>query len=571
MTHFRTALIVFALTVSPAMANILNGTVTSGGSGLAGVTVEVFGSTVTATTAANGTFSLNLPAGTYHLQIVPPAGLGLAPTILDNVALAAATLTLPPIALSTGSAVSGTVVTGAGLAVVGGDIDVFDLLTGFKLVSENDTTSATGGFVVQVPNRSLRVRAEPMAGQVLVAKAQIVNVVANINLGNIVLPAGVLLSGTVRSSANNAALAGVDIDVDDAAGLRVETPSDNTTATGTFSVVVPTGTFVVTFQPAPGQLFAARRLLNVVVTAATNVGTVLLDPGVALAGLVLRNGQPVANADIDVRAQAGDTIQLTLSDSTDATGHYSVVVRPGIYRVVVEPAKSTLFLAQSTGFVNFATSATIPTFNLLTGQLLSGTVLAPSGVQPEGNCTIVVSQAMNGQIIETADNRSAANGNYSVVVPTGTFNVEFQTRKGSLSRDQVQGGVTVSGPTTLNVTLAPLTMFVFLIDPADPDPQIVPAGNPLLITVVIYNPTGFTSGALLDVEVVSPLGAVTTLVTGSPVVLGAGGYILGQFFPIPLPALNPAQVNQPHLFRLRLRDAGNGGEIDADEMIFLPQ
>ena len=100
-----------------------------------------------------------------------------------------------------------------------------------------------------------------------------------------------------------------------------------------------------------------------------------------------------------------------------------------------------------------------------------------------------------------------AMGNYSVVVPTGIFDVEFRTRKASIVRDIVSMSVAVTGPTTLDASLSLLPMLVYADDPAFPGPQVVLPGSPqIFATIAIYNPNGITTGAFLDAEIEEPFG-----------------------------------------------------------------
>ena len=567
------AVIAALLLALPARGDTLTGqAVTGTGQPVVGATVEIQDAGLSVTTNGTGSFTVTLPTGIYNLQIIPSTTSGLASQVVAHIVVNGFT-NVGQVVLTAGFALSGTVHKPNGLPLVGGDIDVFDVNTGIKLFTPNDITAANGTFTVQVPAGTYRVRNEPVPGQLYVAQSQIVTVTGTTNLGIITLPQGHILTGTLLQASNNQPAVNVDIDVDDAVtGQRIETPGDNTNTQGVFTVIVPTGTFDVSFQHAPGQLLVDQRIFGVTVNSQTNVGIHHMLAGVEISGfLVDPMGIPVVDTDIDARSQAGDVVQFTIDDVTGPTGQFKVVVAPGSYRIVARPDPSLGLVAASSPYITFNTSGTVPTFNLQAGFPLSGTVTAFAGGLPEDDCAVVLTVPGTGQVIETLNNLTDANGAYTVLAPLGTVDVTFKTRKASLAQDQTFSSVAISGPTTLNANLPIVPMFVFLDDPANPDPQIVPPGSPLFVNALIYNPTAFTSGVFLAVEVEDPFGNVTTLVSGAPVVLGPGGYIFGQFFPVTLPPLNPAHAGLPHKFRLTVTDPTTGVEADSDAMVFLPQ
>ncbi len=552
-----------------ARADVINGVVTdSNGLPIAGATVQVQG-LGDFSTSLTGSFSITLPRGTYNIQIFEDLN-GLAPVILAHVVVNG-TLNLGTIAMNDGFDVSGTV-TGPSGVIINGDIDVFDVETGIKLDTPGDKTDLLGQFTLALPARLLRIRAEPVAGQILVAQSIVTTVTGTASVGTIALPAGHLLTGTVRDSQTNLPLAGVDIDVDDfGSGQRIETPGDDTDALGNFSVIVPAGNFNVGIGAAPGQAYVGRRLEYVTVAGPTSMGNVTLSPGIFINGTVKDSGgHPVAGVDIDVRTLAGDSTQYTPNDETDATGAFSVVVKPGTHRVLIQAEASFGLVSTSTSFQPFTTSATLPLFVLQNGHKLSGTISAFGGI-PQADVRVIVKDSTSGQRIETPDNVTDAAGYYEVVVPAGSFDLDCRTRKASVVRDMIVSGVAVAGPTTRNVALSIVPMLVYLDDPAFPGPQVVLPGSPqFFITVAIWNPTGVTTGAFLDAEWEDPYGGVTTMLSNSPVVLGSQQYIYQPFLGIPLPAVLPANIGLPHKFRLVLKDPVDGSEIDVDEFEIYP-
>lgn len=552
-----------------ARADVLTGIVhDDNGQPIAGASVEVQGLGIYST-GLTGAFSITLARGTYNIQIFEDQN-GFAPVILAKVVVIG-TRNLGIIAMDDGFDVSGTVMGPAGV-VVNGDLDVFDVETGLKLDTPNDKTDLLGQFVLALPARTLRIRAEPVVGQILVAQSLVTTISGQTALGTISLPAGQMLTGTVVGTGSNLPLAGVDIDVDDFfSGTRIETPGDNTDTLGNFAVIVPAGTFTVSFGAAPGQALVGRRIDYVPVSAATSMGTIGLDPGVFINGNVIdASGHPVVDADIDVRALAGDATVYTPNDATGPTGGFSVVVKAGTHRVLVQAPAGSGLVSQSTGFQSFPVGTTLPTFALQPGQMLSGTVSAFGGI-PQGQVRIIVKDSVTGTRVETPDNVTDAAGHYAVVVPNGTYDLDCRSRKGAIIRDQIVTGVVVGGPTTRNITMSLVPMLVYLDDPAFPGPQVVLPGAPqFFITVAIWNPTGITGGVLMDAEWEDPYGGIVTMLQNSAIVLGSQQFVFQQFLAIPLPAVNPAHRGLPHRFRLVLKDPIDGSVVDSDQFDLFP-
>ena len=565
--------LVLALT-NVAWADTVTGVVVNSlGQPIPGATVEVYREGSSVVTNAVGGFTLNLVSGTYSFQIIPPAGMLLAPGIVAGFVVNGPS-SMGNVTLEAGVLLSGIVRDTGNAPIVNGDLDVFDDLTGIKFNTPGDKTTVTGSFSLRVPARLLRLRAEPAAGQILVAQIQTLNVTASMSVGTIVLPQGFILSGTVRDSVTSAVLSGVDIDVDDlSTGVRIQTPGDNTNAAGVFSVIVPAGFYTVSFERSAGQLYVGYQEIVFVNNAPTNMGFVAMEAGISISGtLVDGNGFPVANADLDVRSDAGDAIVYTPGDATEYDGTFEVVVPAGNYRVVFQPTLASSLLAKTTTVQSFAASTNLGNVTVQLGQLLSGRITAFASVAPQVRCAVLLNDSVSGLPIETGDNLTDANGDYAIIVPTGTFDITLKTRKGSLARDRVYPSVVVAGPTTFNGSLQLLPMFVYVDDPAFPEPQVVLAGSPqLFITVAIYNPNGITTGTFLEAEVEGPFGTITTLLTGSPTVLAAGQVIFAQFLAVPLPPFPASLSGLPHKFRIRLRDPMDNSEVDVDEFVYFPQ
>ena len=97
------------------------------------------------------------------------------------------------------------------------------------------------------------------------------------------LKPGAILTGTVMGPAGP--VAGADVDVYTAGNDKLFTPSDNTTAAGVFSVIVPAGpttTYQVRVDPLVSNSLVGTRTASFPFPASTNIGTINLVAGVPL-------------------------------------------------------------------------------------------------------------------------------------------------------------------------------------------------------------------------------------------------------------------------------------------------
>jgi hypothetical protein len=295
-------------------------------------------------TDVNGFFTTTVDPDVWDVIFFPPTppATTLLATVVPNVnangPIDIGTVVLPP-----GVLVTGTVRGVANIPVAGVKVNVFDNGSGDQLPLKNNTTSAFGVFNLALPpNQALDFQylTANVFGQTL-APQEILDTTftGTTNLGDLVLLQGSHLSGTVRHT-NATAVVGADIDVLDAAtGDKYFTPGDNTTAAGTFNVVVPTGgTYDVMICHPPAENLVAVDVNNLVLGADTNLGVLTMQPGVVMSGTIRnRNGSPHPGADINVY-QPGTTIQVPLcQDNANGTGAYAVIVPIGTFDVVFSP------------------------------------------------------------------------------------------------------------------------------------------------------------------------------------------------------------------------------------------
>jgi hypothetical protein len=234
--------------------------------------------TVNDFTDAFGNFNVAAPIGPVELRLdtTPIAAPLLAPTTVEldlTGDTAVGNITLQP-----GFLLSAFVRRSNGTPVEGADTDTTDALTESDLYTPGDNTDDVGFVDVIVPAGTFDFEVCPLFTDGLVAatvKDVVVN--SNLHLGVITLQNGVVLSGTVQNG-SSAPLGNVDVDVrHSGSGVAVTLCADNTAANGTYAVLVPTGTFDVTFTPPYSQPYGSQVVASVNVPGNTIVNGNLPD------------------------------------------------------------------------------------------------------------------------------------------------------------------------------------------------------------------------------------------------------------------------------------------------------
>ena len=335
---------------SSTSAEVISGRVVdSSGNGVVGIDIDVLNNgsggdpdIFNDGTDPSGFFTTTvIPPGVYDIRFTPPAPPATThlPVLLTNVAVVGS-INLGVITLPAGVSVSGRAVDSNGLPAGGVSLGVFDAATGQKVLTRSHSTNAFGNFSIAVPPASIELRfdASKVIGRTLVSKIVGLFPSANTNLGDVVLPVGFLLSGTVQRTSGTA-VANADIDVQDiTTGVELYTPGDNTNALGVFSFAVPAGTWEVQICPSAATALVAGQLDDVVVSANTNVGVIQLQTGVTLFGTVTDSGGlPVPLVDIDVMdTVTGQEVPLC-GGGSNASGVFSFVVPIGVLDVEFSP------------------------------------------------------------------------------------------------------------------------------------------------------------------------------------------------------------------------------------------
>jgi len=352
--------------------------------------------------------------------------------------------------------ITGTVLAPGGSGLAGCDLDFFDSVTGDEqtLVS-GDLTGPGGVFLVTIPPGTYDMLVLPPLGTPILTKWVEGIVVASLtDLGTIPLDPGVFLSGTV-SNFLNFPVGDADIDVEiSATGESLTLQADKTAPTGSFQVVVPATTIDVGIDPegALGPTLSPVEIRGLGVCADTDLGTISLGPGFFLTATVFGGFFPIEGADIDVKPAGGGPKLFTPGDNTDATGFVDVVVPPGTYDVEVGAPLAAKRVAKVVPNVLVAGTTSVGPVFLESGFYLMGTVTGPAG-QPIEKVDLDVEDEATGLDVETPGDDTNALGLYKVVVPAGTYTLDFDPAPLSPFESDDFSNVVVTGDATFDATL----------------------------------------------------------------------------------------------------------------------
>ena len=300
-------------------------------------------------TQGDGTFlaTVNDGPGTYDFVFLPPSGSSLLPLRIEN-KFVIGTTDLGTITLPAGHLVEGRVVDASTAPLAGVDLVVIDVATGAEVFVARPTTDSLGEFDFAVVDGVYDVQFDPsdaFGSSIAPGQRLDVEVLGPVDLGDVVLPPGLLLQATCKD-VNGQGVPGLDVDViDSVSGEHLFTPNDNSDNSGIVDVVVPSGTFDVQFEPDISNKLVGKELTALVVSGATDLGVLTFQPGRYLSGTVTEaaTGLPVPGTDVDVIDPITGTEIFVYHDNADANGDYQVVVPTGTWDVDFWPPL-TLYL-----------------------------------------------------------------------------------------------------------------------------------------------------------------------------------------------------------------------------------
>lgn len=315
-------------------------------------------------TNAAGTFSILLPQTPVTVEALPPVGAPLFGARTNIAPTGPGPLSVGTLTLVQGHTITGTVVrSGASpLPIANCQVVVTDQFTELEVPVTGNTTNSLGGFSVLVPFGLYRLDFVPPAANLHVPKEYfgVAAVLPNVPLGLVGLDPAVLLSGTVAGPLG--VIQNADIDVFDALGHKLFTPSDNTNATGGFSVRVPVGgSYSVRVDPLPTLGLSGLKTNVGTIATATNLGTLSLAAGIPITlDLFDARGNPLADVNMRLRDSVTGLEVIVPGNTTDTAGHMVAIVPPGVFDVTLRAPQGSLTANVSVPGVPFLAPFAVP-------------------------------------------------------------------------------------------------------------------------------------------------------------------------------------------------------------------
>lgn len=318
----------------------------------------------------------------------------------------------------------------------------------------------------------------------------LVNVSGNLTSIDFALVKAGFLAGTVTSTSGTP-LAGITVAAYNGNGTR--RGFTTTDSAGHYILSVPPGTYAVaafdtTLKYATTfynnrESFGTADPVTVTVSQ-TTLANFTLAQAVQITGTVTAsNGAPLENIIINAYSNSGTVIGTT----TDAAGHYQLVLRSEPYRLVFEDPNGVYASVYYPNAPSFAASSvvTAPASNVnvtmaLAGHL-TGTVTSPGGA-PLSN-VIVAAYNLDGTVRSAT---FAENGQYTLVVPAGTYKVIAFDPSGQYANAYLNGAVSFDSESGITIAAS----------------QTIPGLN---LTMVV---AGTVNGTVVDATNGSPLGGI---------------------------------------------------------------
>lgn len=291
-------------------------------------------------TGVGGAFAITAPFGPVVVRAVPPVGSGLIP--IDRTLDMTAPVNLGTLTTVAGVVLSGTVVDAvSGVPMPGVNVRTFNTITGAEIAQLAPNTNAFGAFSLLVPPAFYELQFDAPAFNPHVPKQVFgVAVPSARTIGQVRMERAVSVVGGVAGPAGP--VANADIDVYTPTGEKLWTPGDKTNAAGTFTMLLAPGNYTFTAQPPVVSGLTGAKTGLLPVTLGGPIGTIQVQPGIALQLQVSGPSGPDAGANLNLVDPATGESAVLVGDHADAAGRIVCLAPPGVCTLQIRSSQGSL-------------------------------------------------------------------------------------------------------------------------------------------------------------------------------------------------------------------------------------
>jgi hypothetical protein len=442
---------------------LITGTVIdSAGAPVSGVDIDIRGDQagwldlVGDNTNAVGQFSVAIPAiiDEYRITFADTAADASVFPIENDLGLLFGSTDMGFVEMPTAHTLSGVVVDEDGVPLPGIDMNLYDA-AGTTMDIFNDDTNLQGQFNVLVPEGTWTVRhrdVTPVPGIERVNhEISDLQVLANMDLGTIVLPRGYHVQGTVAGSAGEL-ISGADFDAAyTSTGQSIYLSADTSDVTGSFDLLLPEGNLILEIDPPlAGPVRVSRRIqLTIAPVSPVNIGQIILEDGVTVSGsFVDGQGNPVPSVDVEFYLFSSGQIYETLHENGNQAGSFSANVPANDYNLTFTPPVTSglgsLFLEN----VDCYAATSFGTLVMNPAATLSG-VVTSAGMGLEG-IQVTATDSTSGSTPPWGMTTTLADGSYVLQLTEGDWTVTATAPAGTGLSDITEANVFVNQGSSLN-------------------------------------------------------------------------------------------------------------------------
>ncbi|MFT7487141.1 MAG: hypothetical protein ACI9F9_003000 [Candidatus Paceibacteria bacterium] len=225
---------------------------------------------------------------------------------------------------------------------------------------------------------------------------------------------------------------------------------------GTFNVLVdPEGTYEVRFfaPPPPVSTLLNLSLPSVLITGTTNLGTVVLEAGVAMSGTVLDpGGSPLGGVNLDILYAATGVELLITGDTTNGSGVFTLAVPTQLIDVLMDTTPVGTSIAPHSFQAESQVDFDLGNIQLEPGFLVTAIVRDASS-SPIQNADYDVYESLTDRKLYTPGDNTNSSGFVDFVVPAGTYNFDVCPPPGVLVVADQQRDIAIGSNHTFGVVV----------------------------------------------------------------------------------------------------------------------